>query len=332
LAIRPFPITLLCAGLLAAFTLACEAPNPFYQPNRGGTPEPDAASVVGPDMRHTGGDGAVTGGLADGPEGPGSAPDAGAAVMADAGPAGGGPDAAPGAINDASVSVSYKGDLKRGLALYLPLDDPARSGVAEDASGKQSTAALKSIDATAAWGTGHFGGGLALKGPSWSGWVDVSGSTLASAVSQGFTVALWIWRAGDAGTLVSRRSFGARGTIFAFNLENGALAADMNTAASYRFHVTTNSALPTGRWVHAAMTYDLREVRLYVDGTPMGGAAYLQPLPLDTSSYMVGGLEQQDHTVTGKFPGQIDDVVLYTRVLTDDELSALAGGARPLGK
>src|SRR5688500_17429031 len=115
--------------------------------------------------------------------------------------------------------------LGRGLTLYVPLDERPRTSVPVDASGKRPSAQLRSVDASAAWTEGAAGQGLALQGTSWNGHLDISGSSLASAISQQFSIALWVRRGESTSTsetLVSRHSLGARGPLFALALENGA--------------------------------------------------------------------------------------------------------------
>jgi hypothetical protein len=234
------------------------------------------------------------------------------------------------APDDGAAPVDFTGDLKKGLTLYLPLDDNG-GAVAADASGKQCSASLKSVDATAAWIEGRIGKAVALagavsSGAAWSGWIDVSGAALTSAVSQSFTVGMWIWRKDLGGTLFSR---GLKGALVSFALDGDTLLAQLNGAAAYKLSLRAGAPVPADKWVHVALTFDLKQVRLYVGGVGVGAAAYQQAVSLDTSSFIVGGLAQSGGTVSGRFSGKIDEVVLYTRALSASEIGGLAGGARP---
>jgi hypothetical protein len=167
---------------------------------------------------------------------------------------------------------------------------------------------------------------VALAGSSWNGWIDVSGSALTGAISEEFTVGMWIWRTGNGGTLLSR---GVKGVLLNFGLDTTNLNVQMNTSAAYKLSLRAGAPVPADRWVHVALTFDHHEVRLYVDGTAVGAVAYAQAISLDTMSYIVGGVAQADNSVTTRFTGKIDEVVLYTRALTPAEIGGLAAGARP---
>lgn len=324
---------------MASLGLGCHAPNPDF----GKTSMASAGEAGG--RRGSESTGAPTGG-AGGAGGAASAEASGGtlgtqalpgAVEPDGGVAGMDTmDGTPGGDGAAAVTadamaaapVKVNGDLKKGLTLYLPLDDVPGSGVAVDLSGKRASAALRSFgDAKAAWIEGRLGTALALRGTSWNGWLDVSGTSLTGAVSQTFSVGMWIWRTETGGTLFAR---GAKGALLNFGLEGANLSVQMNTAAAYKVSVHAGAPVPADRWVHVAMTFDLKEVRLYVDGMIAGAAPYQQGIPLDTSSYTVGALPGSNGTVSARFTGKIDEVVLYTRALSDGELIGLAAGARPM--
>ncbi len=88
-------------------------------------------------------------------------------------------------------------------------------------------------------------------------------------------------------------------------------------------HPTINAdAPPLGQWIHVAGTFDAEASRMYVDGVLVGEAA--------------GGLIAQDeHDITlgagfdnmadaNWLEGALDEVRIYRRALTEDEIAALA--------
>jgi hypothetical protein len=318
--------------------VACQVPNPDF----GKTPEGLVGETVEAggakrDPGSMGGQSGAVGGSQGGGGGSagqgqgiatanGGGPGADAAGPGDGAPGGGHADGSAAAV-EAAPKVLVNGDLKKGLTLYLPLEDQRGSGAAADLSGKGCSAALRSFDANAAWIMGRVGTALALQGSSWNGWLDVSGTALTGAISQSFTVGMWIWRTDQGGTLFAR---GIKGALLTFGLDGANLTAQLNTAAAYKASVRAGVPVPAGDWHHVAMTFDLKEVRLYLNGKIAGVAPYQQGIPLDTTSYVVGALPQANGTVSARFTGKIDEVVLYTRVLTADELQGLAAGAQPV--
>lgn len=258
--------------------------------------------------------------MADGlptPPADGAAPSDGPPPGDTAGPAADGPPA-----------INYNGDLARGLIVYLPLDDGPGTVSLRDGSGRGAVANLRNITATSAWMDGRFVRALALVGPSWSGWVEVGSNANINALNAQVSFAMWVWREETGGTLLSRRAVGPRGFVYELGLSGEALFARLNSAAAYNVRVM-GPPVPAGRWVHVAMTYDTQNVRLFVDGKQVGMAAYQQQLPLETSAVVIGGAEQQDRSIGARFPGRIDDVAIYARVLSAADIAALAAGVQP---
>ena len=229
---------------------------------------------------------------------------------------------------DLGAPIAYGGDLSRGLILYLRLDDGPGTIVVKDGSGMGSIANLRSVDPVAGWSEGRFARAVALAGQSWNGWVEVASNAGLNALNTQLTFALWVWRDQSGGVLISRRAVGPRGFVYELGFNGDALYGRMNTAAAYTVRVT-GPTVPKGQWVHVAMTFDLKQVQLHVDGKPVGAAAYMQSLPLENSALVVGGAEQQDGSFASRFPGRIDELAVYTRVLSSADLAALAAGAQP---
>ncbi len=105
-------------------------------------------------------------------------------------------------------------------------------------------------------------------------------------------------------------------------------------APGWSHRLTTDEALPEV-WTHVAMLYDVDEVvEVYFDGE-LAGTSGVKPLltgEID-GSVMVGAR----HPGSEFFAGTIDEVALYNRVLTQDEIKrdmeAVGGAAvSPLGK
>ena len=85
-------------------------------------------------------------------------------------------------------------------------------------------------------------------------------------------------------------------------------------------------AVPTGRWVHVAITSDGAVVRAFVDGAPIGSAAAALgavTAPLQVGSWPSGGASDDF------FSGSLDEVRVYPRALTAAEISTDAN--QPLG-
>lgn len=114
--------------------------------------------------------------------------------------------------------------------------------------------------------------------------------------------------------------YGDGASGFRFGVSGGKLCfAAPLTAWSH--HFTAPEPLPTGRWVHVAGVADGAELRLYQDGARVATLARRGRLrapngPLTLGNFAVG---HRAH-----FQGLLDEVKLWRRALTDEEIAAHA--------
>lgn len=84
---------------------------------------------------------------------------------------------------------------------------------------------------------------------------------------------------------------------------------------------------PPDRWYHVTGVHDKarEEIRLYVDGIMMASAVYRIPWRADGATYF--GCSQVLDTVIDYWNGALDDIRIYDRALTDDEVAVLCDDA-----
>jgi len=79
--------------------------------------------------------------------------------------------------------------------------------------------------------------------------------------------------------------------------------------------------------VHLAATYDGTTARLYVDGVPAISMPISGPFAADTTPVILGGNGNDATGVpTELFPGRVDEIMLYRRALSADEIARLHAG------
>ncbi len=81
------------------------------------------------------------------------------------------------------------------------------------------------------------------------------------------------------------------------------------------------AAIPLNTWTHLAATFDGTTILLYVNGTEVASQGGLGPLTYDPEPIPVTiGAAWQLNAPTDGFPGLVDEISLYSRALTCDEI------------
>jgi hypothetical protein len=90
--------------------------------------------------------------------------------------------------------------------------------------------------------------------------------------------------------------------------------------------VATGTAPNPGEWYHVTMTRDHTSLNLYVDGV------LAQSVPLTGKLARLGELPrvQIGRLLSQYFAGRVDDVRVYRRVLSGDEVAVLSAGQEPM--
>ena len=92
----------------------------------------------------------------------------------------------------------------------------------------------------------------------------------------------------------------------------------MNNDANYRIDTTT--MYPTdGTWIHAAATYDGTTIRIYFNGVLENSKTAALTIGTNSTDLSLGGIASRYYS------GQIDDVRIYNRALSESEIQDLAG-------
>jgi hypothetical protein len=88
---------------------------------------------------------------------------------------------------------------------------------------------------------------------------------------------------------------------------------------SFSHHLSAREPLPAGRWVHVAGTHDGKVMRIYVDGEERGALERPGPAKPNQFHLCLGNYEIKHPAF---FNGLLDEVKLYSRALTADEVRA----------
>ncbi len=95
--------------------------------------------------------------------------------------------------------------------------------------------------------------------------------------------------------------------------------------------VTSSVVVPQGQWAHAALVFDGTEVRLFINGALDTHAAYgfsgvdYPPSP----TVFIGAFQPGTGYTYNRFDGQLDEVMVWNRALSDAEVGTLAACPTP---
>jgi hypothetical protein len=216
------------------------------------------------------------------------------------------------------------GILPPGAVLHLTFEPDlvARKdgqSVATDASGAGNHGVLRGVRIIK---DGARGSAAAFDG---SATVDCGKGPEFQAISAGLTVAAFV-RVADArtdGELLSKDDWqnGARG--FDLKLLAGNVHVALGTGADWR-GVASEQRLTPATWHHLAGTFDGKRLRLYIDGREVADQEVKGKIPPSTFPLLLG---QRTFTHDRHFKGDLDEVTVFARPLSPEEIQQLA--ARP---
>ena len=220
--------------------------------------------------------------------------------------------------------------LSRGLVGYWRFDDGYGSLTARDLSGNGNDCHLRRLDPSAAWTDGRLGGAVNLQG---TGWLECPRVEALARLSREITISLWVRRDGTAAhvrALVSRQfGTGVQDTFhFGFRDDQLWMRSRIKGGPTDAF-----APRPRGLWFHAAATVDAAgTARIYINGEEVKrNLKEGRPSLGGGSNPMIigGGINTPDEFVRELFQGSLDELLIYDRALSAEEMVSLANGQQP---
>ena len=179
---------------------------------------------------------------------------------------------------------------------------------------------------------GRIGTAGKFDGKTWL----TAGDTAGFDIEDHFTLAAWVrGESAPDGAIVSRMEDKPQGKGYALGINDGRLHVDLTSNWNDdAIRLETEERLEANRWYHVAMTYSgsrmAEGVHLFIDGRPAKVKVALDTLyrpfrnagrPVSDPFRIGGGWGPER-----RFRGLMDEVRVYRRVLSSDEISALASG------
>ncbi len=203
-----------------------------------------------------------------------------------------------------------------GLAAYWPLD-----GNFNDVSGNGHHAAVQGGPLSFV-NPGHIGHSVKFNGVSGLNCADSTDLNLTEAA----TISAWIKSSNETDPWACVIAKGVYAWRLIRNDVGNTMCFHFNPASgAAEFQANGNTPVLDGRWHHLMAVYDGSQIRLYVDGkmdaaTSTGGAA------LRTSADPVYIGSRVGQLANRSWNGQIDEVRIYDRVLSEAEMLWLSEG------
>ena len=244
------------------------------------------------------------------------------------------------ALSAADIKTLYtstggmSGDIYTGLTGYWKFDEGSGT-VANDSSTNGNTGTL--VNGPTWTGSGKVNGALSFAAAS-SQYVDVANpSNFAFDYTQPFSISAWVYRTANTANNVVAAKWdpattkgyklwlpasgaycnGSGSNCLDFIMRNGGTSQEI---------LTPGGTLSTNAWHHVVATYDGSQsesgMKLYIDGAATGNSAAnnLSGSILTSVDFKVA---VDDTTTASYFPGTLDEVRVYNRVLSPSDVLTL---------
>jgi hypothetical protein len=256
----------------------------------------------------------------------------GAAATAGTGPGGssyngGAGDEGGGGMPGDAGSAGYYGS--ETLLAYYQFDSGTGLQVIDSSGhGHDGTCASNPNSPLPIWTTGRLDGALSFAGQDF---VQVPYSAVWNNINSAnaYTIAAFSYRSVSKASwamLLSRQYKTTTAEHFALTWRDGRAAALALT------HIgQAPDTGPLDAWVHLAATYDGSTLKVYEDAVEVSSIAAAGPMWQDDTStgLIIAGNVNAADPVGETFVGKLDELVIYSRVLTPAELTALAAAMPP---
>ena len=216
------------------------------------------------------------------------------------------------------ITVAAWGQLPaNGLVLYLNLDE----GEGTIVNDQSATGTVGNISGDPSWVDGKFGGGLQFDGAN--NYVVIEHNTAFDFIEM--TAAAWVnWSGLSAGFRFIICQWGSPGNEWIMRLDNAGHLAAIWFVDGAVVRNTDTGNFPQGQWEHVAVTFKDGEQKVYHNGEVVVSSNNTGTLAIGVNSIYIGS----NGTKGDKFGGIMDEVALWNRVLSEDEIkSAMLGTA-----
>ncbi len=228
--------------------------------------------------------------------------------------------------NTSASQSQGTGQLDSGLAGYWKLDETTGSS-ALDASTNSNHGTLTNME-NGDWVAGQIGNGLDFDGSN--EYVTLGSPSTLDDIDY-ITICAWVnpdTITNDPRIYAKTDSSGLNGT--GLNLSNASNSLEFrrgSAGASASRWNTQSSTVTTGAWQHLCATYeatgDTSDPKMYINGVPQTITETTAPSGAATSDASYDAIIGNRSDAARPFDGRIDEVRIYNRILSSDEIVQL---------
>ena len=228
-------------------------------------------------------------------------------------------------ITDAAVarnqlSATASTEFETSLLLVHYTFDETAGRIAHDAAGPAGGAKLLG---PTRWEpmAGRLNGALRLDGHSGC----VQGPADLNLGAGDFSLTAWVWKALPGSRVVASKGNGfGSPREWSWGWEHPAGAANIAFRSGNRYWTTAPHSLPLQQWTHIAFVREGSQGTCYVNGKSSGGTHDLSEIGDLTNPHPLRIGRRRHEPTPAWFGGMIDDLRMYARSLTADEVAKLA--------
>ncbi|MBN1392434.1 MAG: LamG domain-containing protein, partial [Sedimentisphaerales bacterium] len=180
------------------------------------------------------------------------------------------------------------------------------------------------------WTSGQINGGLSFDGVD--DYVNVADDTsLRFTKDSNFTICAWVNPnsiSHDGGEVLCKMQANSQKGLFTYELFwqqslQRFVFEFCNSGYYYEVVSTPDSSAPAGSWYHVTCVYQKKDIDVYLNGVFQDNG-YFNSNPTGAANHFMSiGVRSYDTSFEGYFGGTLDDISIYNRALTADEVDLL---------
>jgi hypothetical protein len=210
------------------------------------------------------------------------------------------------------------GTATTGPLAHWKLDETAGLTAVDSVGGHDGT-----LTNDPTWSTGQLDGALNFDGSN--DYVNVPHDDTLSLTT--FSISAWIRPAALSGWQIVVSKGNTTSWNYYLGINGSEISIGFNNSGSWTEFLTSGAGLATGQWYHLAGTFDdaAGEGKVYLNGALIHTGTTTASPSATSDAVMIGNSPAGEY-----WPGLLDDVRIYDRVLSDAEVAELAtGGGDP---